>query len=323
MKKYLLLSAAASMMLMASCSSDVEKVENGVDVTCTFTIDLPKSVDTRTYGDGQGAVNLVYGIYELNTTQGSITKIGNPRTANFEDLKATVDIKLVTGKDYRIVFWAYNPECSAYTVTWPVGTNPTVKVSYDGILQNDETRDAFYNYADVHVTGTLNETVYLYRPFAQINFGTNDAQEDAVVTAFGANLNKLQTKLVTKAYDTLDLITGTVTNQVDVTYGLNGIVPSSEEFPYLPDTYKYLSMDYMLVPADKSMVPVTFSVYSNDATPATLLNTISIDQVPVQRNYQTNIVGQLLTTTGNFEVIIVPGFPNPDYNVTPEGDLIQ
>lgn len=311
------------MMLMASCSSEVEKVETGADATCTFTIDLPNSIDTRAYGDGEGAVNLVYGIYELNKATGAITKIGDPRTAQFENLKTTVNINLVTGKDYRIVFWAYNPECSAYTVTWPMGANPTVKVSYDGIKQNDETRDAFYNYADVHVTGTLNETVYLYRPFAQINFGTNDSKEDAVVTAFGADLNKLQTQLVTKAYDTLDLITGAVTNQVDVTYNLNGIVPSTEVFPYLPETYKYLSMDYMLVPADKSMVPVTFSVYSNDATPAAMLNTISIDQVPVQRNYQTNIVGQLLTTTGIFEVIIKPAFNDDDYNVTPEGELIQ
>ena len=307
--------AAASMMMLASCSQDVaQPVTSGEEVNASITLQLPSAVNTRSYGDGKKALSLKYGIYELNTTTGAVTLVGGERSAEFTDLKATISVPLVTGKDYRLVFWGYDSDCTAYTVTFPANGNPTVGIDYTGIKQNDETRDAFYNYADFHVTGALNETVYLYRPFAQINFGTNDAAEDAVTTAFGDDLAKLQTKLTTQAYTSLDLVTGAATDQQEVVFDLNGLPDAAkEQFPYEPDAYRYLSMDYILVGADKSTVNCVFDVVAQgEALP---LNTLTINNVPVQRNYQTNIFGQLLTTTGNFNIIIVPAFEDPDYNV--------
>ena len=80
---------------------------------------------------------------------------------------------------------------------------------------------------------------------------------------------------------------------------------SDGEFP-VAGGYKYLSMDYLLVGADKATVDVAFN-YGGPQN-RTFTN------VPVQRNYRTNIYGSLLTNTADFNVVIAPGFNNPDNN---------
>lgn len=47
----------------------------------------------------------------------------------------------------------------------------------------------------------------------------------------------------------------------------------------------------------------------------TEVNKMSVDNVPVQSNHRTNILGNLLTDKVNFNVVIDPVFDNPDYNV--------
>ena len=86
--------------------------------------------------------------------------------------KATIKLQLVKDLNYDVVFWAQAEECKAYTFYWE---NATMTVDYKG-LANDDYRDAFYAVRqDLMVTdGLLEETVYLYRPFAQINFGAAD-----------------------------------------------------------------------------------------------------------------------------------------------------
>ena len=316
MKKFLAYSFAAMTLVgsLASCSQENDVVSPaGEEVNATFSLQLPQGVQsTRSYGDGSTAINLEYGVYEKNGTNLTLVTTS---TAQFQQLQANVSVKLVTGRSYVLVFWGSDKASNAYTITWNQSANPTVAVDYTGIKQNDETRDAFLATKEVSVTGSLAETVYLYRPFAQINFGTNDLTEPSVTTTFGTDYAKLQTSLTTKAYSTLDLISGAVSDQTDVTFDLAGI-PSGEEFPYEPNTYSYLSMDYLLVPQDKSMVDATFNVYSTDA-PTAALNTLSLTNVPVQRNYQTNIFGQLLTSTHDYTVIIVPAFKEPDFNINP------
>lgn len=327
MKKIFGYTIAAFTLLsgMTSCSQEnevISEIGTGEEVLANFNLKVPSLNPTRDYGDGLTALQLQYGVYEKSAA-GALNLVGT-YTDTFTDLESNVSIKLVTGRSYVLVFWgsAYGEDdTSVYSITWNQTSNPTLSVNYDGVLQNDETRDAFFASKELEVTGTLNENVYLYRPFAQVNYGTDDLDEAAVKTCFGEDWSKLNTKLTTKAYSQLDLISGEVSNEVDVTFGMAGI-PSDEAFPYQPDTYSYLSMDYLLVPVAKSIVPCTFDVYntgdSANAEDLTPINTITIAEVPVQRNYQTNIIGQLLTSTNNFKVIIVPDFTEPPYLVNVE-----
>lgn len=294
---------AAGLLLVSSCSSD-EMVDPKGDGNVTFTLEVPARLATRAFGDGQKALNLTYAVYE----SGSQTPvIVSQNEVKFTDLKATVSLKLVNGKSYDFVWWAQSPDATCYTFD---AATQSVTVDYANVPTNDESRDAFFQHSTFMVTGPVNETVRLYRPFAQVNFGTDDLNEPAVKAAFGNDYASLTTSVTAKAYTTLNLFTEAATGQTDVTFTPAGI-PSGEIFPV--GGYDYLSMDYLLMTKGQELQDISFSVLENGTKK---FNEINISNVPFQRNYRTNIYGQLLTSTSNYNVIIEPDFEKPDYDLS-------
>ena len=73
-------------------------------------------------------------------------------------------------------------------------------------------------------------------------------------------------------------------------------------------------MNYLLVATDKALVEVEFTY--TDGSDA---KTRTVGSVPVQRNYRTNIYGNLLTSDVDINVEINPDYNEPDY----EADAIQ
>jgi hypothetical protein len=85
----------------------------------------------------------------------------------------------------------------------------------------------------------------------------------------------------------------------------------------IADKYDWLAMNYILVAdgttngASSALAEVSFAIRENDAT---VLTSYDVPNVPVQRNYRTNIVGGLLTADGEISIIIDPVF-NGEYVV--------
>lgn len=306
---------ACAGLAMASCAQEDITNASG-DGNVVFTAQLPSDLATRSFGDGYSATQLTYAVYQKEA-DGSLTQVGTKNTSTpFNGtLQAQVSMKLVTGKTYSVVFWAQSPACTAYTFNDDIsgGNGPSVDVDYTGAATNDENRDAFFASCEVSVTGPENIDVKLRRPFAQVNFGTSDADEASVAVAYP----DLKTSLTTTAYTNLSLLDGKVSGETSVTYLAGVPAAAGETFPVTttdaegnPVAYKYLSMDYLLVPATKSIADMTLSVLNGTET----INTVTISSAPLQGNYRTNIYGQLLTSTDNFSIEIVPGFMQPDYN---------
>lgn len=302
---------AAALMGAASCSNEEMPQPATGDGNVTLTATLPVDMATRAFGDGNTATRLSYAVYN----SGSTTPIAGMTVDGDEALTmagrtATVNLRLVTGRTYDIVFWAESEAVhnatgtKPYTVTWD---GQILDVNYNEIKTNDESRDAFFVKHTIEVNGPVNEEVVLRRPFAQVNFGSDDILENAVTDAFGTDL---RTSLKTMTYTQLNLGTGEVANQVEITYSSDGL-PEDEVFPYEPQTYGYLSMNYLLVPASRSLVDLELAV----SNAAGVINTLTVSSAPVQRNYRTNIYGSLLTSTADFNVRIDPIFEQPDINV--------
>ena len=292
MKKNLLFAMAAGAMLFAtSCQNDLDVMGNvGNEALVSFTVTTPEMV-TRAYSDGTTADVLEYAVY--NAAGEQLTAL---RGTQAIDISTNVELQLATGNKYTVLFWAAAPN-APYTVDF---AGKTMTVDYNGALSNDEARDAFYAKHTFTVTGAQTETVKLYRPFAQLNIGTADyeASEKA-----GYVPTKSQVKVAT--YSTLNLWDGTVAGDVTCTYAFAGI-PTNEEFPV--DGYDYLAMNYVLVGA-KQVVDVEFA-YTDEASEA---KTRTVGSVPVQRNYRTNIYGNLLTSMVDINVEIVPEYNEPAY----------
>lgn len=286
MKKYILASAATAMMLMASCSSDEPLTGPATGGNVNFTVDLPGSIQSRAYSDGTTATGLSYELYDEDGAQ--VASLGG--TTTFTDLKATVNLSLVTGKTYTIVFWADAPGNNHYTFD---KVNGKITVAWIGDSQ-DESRDAFFANYTFTVNGPISETIKLTRPFAQLNIGTNDL---AAFNAGGGSISHSGLKV--KAYNTLNLLDGSVEgDMVEYTFA-NAAHPAGESFPVAG--YDYLVMDYILIGTDKEVVDLAWT--SDNANAAE----VAFTAIPVQRNYRTNIYGALLTNPAQFNVEIKPG----------------
>lgn len=298
MKRYLLstFTIAAAALLVTSCNDEMDNgLKTGDEGTVTFTAQLPSEMGTRAFADGLTAKHLQYAVYEAG--QSTPLKVFGDETtvvgeAEMVNLKKSVTLKLTSGKSYDVIFWADATTDSPYTFN---PASQEVSVDYSKVNNNSDNCDAFFKKETITVSGNQSVDVKLTRPFAQVNIGTDDFD-----AAKASGLEVTQTEVVAKAFATLNLATGKVSDEADRTFTMKAIPTASDgEFP-VAGGYKYLSMDYLLVGADKATVDVAFN-YGGPQN-RTFTN------VPVQRNYRTNIYGSLLTNTTDFNVVIEPAF---------------
>lgn len=311
MKTLKYLAAAALTMLAVSCNKEqVTEVTDGQMVDVTFTAALPGEMATKAFGDGQTAKTLYVSVYENDAEK---THLGDlDKTATFADLKTQVTFSLVKGKTYNFVFWAQAEGATCYDID----DLKNIKISYDGAVANDETRDAFYaTRKELKVNGALTETIKLYRPFAQVNFGTADLFEAAAAGFIPAQSAFTATD-VANVFDTFNAegkVEGPATDKVTFA---KAEIPGGGETLVTKDGTKYLwmTMNYILPvgkQGEKHISNVTAEFIPESGDPITA----SAPQAPVQNNYRTNILGNLLTSQVIFNVEIVPIFNEPDNDI--------
>ena len=293
MKKSIFLGLATfAMLLTTSCVNEIAPSKEIGDTPVTFQIGTPE-IATRAYSDGTTATKLQYAVYDEG---GNLLDALTVEDAEING-STSIELQLVTGNEYSIIFWAAAPN-APYTIDF---ANKTMTVNYQGAVCNDETRDAFYKCHTFTVRGAQTETIELKRPFAQLNIGTGDytASKNAgyVPTTSAVTVKNI--------YKTLSLVDGVVTDETEAVFAANAI-PEGEQFPVAG--YEYLAMNYLLVNTEKEVVDVefTYADASNDA------KTRTVGSVPVQRNYRTNIYGQLLTSDVDINVEIKPEYENDD-----------
>ena len=304
MKSFKYLAAAALTLLAVGCNKEqVTEVPDGQMVDVTFTAALPGEMATKAIGDGQTAKKLYVSVYENDDAKTKLASLD--KTADFADLKTQVTFSLVKGKTYNFVFWA-QAEDAPYEVT----DLKNIKVKNYTTGANDEKRDAFYaTRKELKVNGSLTETIKLYRPFAQVNFATAD-YADAMKAGFNPAVSSFTASEAATTFDTFaeegkDKVEVALTETeipADVLKTLDG------------KTYTRLAMNY-LIPVGKQGeshnidVAATFKANNGEAV------TVSAPNAPVQNNYRTNILGNLLTSQVIFNVEIVPIFNEPDNDI--------
>ena len=286
------------MMFATSCENELDLGTNaGENAQVTFSVGTPE-IATRAYSDGQTATVLQYAVYDAEGNELTDLRVTDAEIHG----STTVNLQLTTGNTYSVIFWAAAKD-APYTVDFAA---KTMTVDYNKAVSNDETRDAFYKYHTFTVKGAQTETIELKRPFAQLNIGTADYA--ASTSAGYTPVNSAVT--VKSIYNTLNLWDGEVSGETEVTYDYAAIA-KNEAFPVAG--YEYLAMNYLLVAADKALVDVEFAYTETDATAA---KTRTVGSVPVQRNYRTNIYGNLLTSDVDINVEIKPEYDEPAYDAS-------
>ena len=305
--------AAMALLLLSACSSDDELSQgNGNEALVSFNVELSGGMQNKAISDGTTAKNLTVHVFDENGTY--LSELD--KTVELNEKKKSVSINLVKGKTYSFLFWAsVNKENSPYSF----GVDgKTITVDYNDAKANDESRDAFLGVVkNKAVEASFEENVTLKRPFAQINFLTDDIA-DAGKNGLTIDENTHSSITLSKVATTLNPFTNTVGGftEAEVIFGEAAIPALSETVTMgsAPDakTYNYLGTAYFLVPAEGEN--------PNAGKDQAMLNSatlkikdingegLKVENVPVQWNYRTNIYGSLLTSTGNFNVTIVPDY---------------
>lgn len=307
MKRYLLstFTIAAAALLVTSCNDEMDNgLKTGDEGTVTFTAQLPSEMGTRAFADGLTAKHLQYAVYEAG--QSTPLKVFGDETtvvgeAEMDNLKQTVSLKLTTGKTYDVIFWAADNSAKKPYTFDPL--TQTVKIKYTNVYSNNDICDAFFKKETITVSGNQNVDVKLTRPFAQVNIGTDDFDAATI-----AGLNLTQTQVKATAGDILNLATGKMEGtEATRTFKMKAI-PTADDGAFPVAGYKYLLMAYIPISDTKETVDMTFG-YNGKSSFRSFTN------VPLQRNYRTNIYGSLLTNTTDFNVVIEPAFATTNYNL--------
>ena len=312
----------AGMLFATSCSQDelLNEPTTGDYVSAKFTIGTSDGIATRaTIGNGTKADKVACAVYDEKGTE--LRDLYAIR--DVVDMKATYEIRLAKGQKYRVAFFAYNSTADAYDVTYL--TDIKVKDSQNSNIEN---RDAFTAYVDVDATvNTINEDVTLYRPFAQLNLGVDNTEwTDAVKAGVTVAKSKIVVTNVYNQFSAYDNAVVATAEPVTMTFAMNTIPTEELEVDVDRDgtianteKFKYLALNYLLVGdagTEKSLTDVEF-VWENSDASKTNNPTTHFKNIPVQRNYRTNIIGKLLTNPATFNIVI-----DADFIDSPENDYI-
>lgn len=338
----LALLAATALLSLTSCQRDELQGGSisGEEVTVSISAVMPgdgsavvKSNDNP--GNGSEVNRCILEVYLLGGEDGSVTAslYGTRQVVKVENLTAAFeDLNLITGQKYRLVLWADHvddPENGLGTDLY-YDTENLPSVSYKSGTEyksNEDSRDAFFKVEEFELDGPEDRTVSLTRPFGQINIITTDY---GLIPSTHSDLQPVKVKLAFPSIPTsIDLVNGTVNDMAKVTtstaVGIAGLDVDGEE------DSKQLSFDYILAPAEGQTVvsKFTMSFLKKDGT-TPVAKDYTFENIPVQRNYRTNVSGALLTDRAGVDVKVVPNFNDPAlvydteefYNVMEKGGYV-
>ena len=302
MKKLFLLAAGLAMTLTA-CQKDEGLVSDGA-TSQTITVTIPQGMQTRAtaadFGNGAKVDRCLLQIYRSGTTP---AKYGEQQSATVQKgtdgkLTATFNLRLVASQTYDFVFWA---DCSTgdHYNTDDL-TNITVKGDYAG---NNDEFDAFTGaLLDYQVTGAFSENITLRRPFGQLNVKTLDlaAIPDP---ALKPTKVKVAFTAVPTSFDARKSEVGTTTAAAEYTAD---VLSADGD----------LTVDYIWAPVEEATLADFSMTFLNGTTEISTNG--DFKNIPIRRNYRTNVSGNLLTKQGTFNVTIDPEFYKPDINDYPE-----
>ena len=289
MKKLFLLAAGLALTLTA-CQKD-EGVVSDTTSSSSFTVTIPQNgtrAVTDDFGAGTSANRCILEIYRNDKLYNRIEKGVTGETVTFDDLR------LVAQQTYDFVFWADCAEGSEGSFTDKTYNTANLKsiTEIGPFVGNSDERDAFFAHETFEVTGSFSRPITLKRPFGLLVVKTNDLNEirDEALkpTGYEVAFKGLPT--------TFNALTGEVSGSADVSY-------KATEFAKTDGT---ISMDFLWATESGAALSDFTMTFYNGGTE--ICTNDAFTNIPIRRNYRTNVSGNLLTRKGTISVTIDPEF---------------
>lgn len=294
---------AAMAVLAVACAKEQVASGDGETVEMTFNVDVPETtITTKGLSDAAQVNELRFQLFIKEVTG---YKMVQDQTVPVTNKKAAVKASLVKQQHYEAAFWAQASGTDFYETT----DLRAVKMNIAKVKANEPKMDAFWMNDGFTATVARTKTIIMKRALAQVNFGT-------VVPTGADALSITKSQVVMKGVPTtLNVLLGNKDNShsgsEDITFQDNA--PISGEKLIIADggtQYDYVATAYVFAPKSGDLLTdVSAKVTFNNGN----YTTISAPNVPIHRNYRTNILGNLLSVDGEWNITITEGF---DKNVT-------
>lgn len=310
---------AAMAVLAGACAKEQVGSADGETVEMTFNVDVPETtITTKGLSDAAQVDELVFQVFLRGAKDQNRHYIYTPvpeltQTVPVVDKKATVKVSLVKGQTYSFAFWAQAKGTGYYDTS----DLRAVKMNTDKVKANDPKMDAFYGFKEGETASkSYSGHITLYRALAQINFGAKALnRSDALqATASSVTLSK-----VPDIFHPFWKTSETSEGKGEITYA-NNVVVSDEKLAIGDKTnkteYNYLATVYVLAnKADPMLIDASATItLSNGRT-----TTIAVPNAPIQVNYRTNILGDLLNVDGVWNITVDEEFKGGDKIYDPLG----
>lgn len=293
-KKLLKTFAAAAMSVLAlACAKEQVGPDEGAMVEATFSVDVPGvEVSTKGLSDAASVNELVFDAFRTQNDTEPIE--GLRQVVAVENGRATIQVKLIKGQNYRFVFWAQKANNGYYNTD----NLSNITVDYSNALANDSSLDAFFAKEEVrNVQNPISKTIILKRPFAQVNYVTKEE--------LGEGLHIEQSQITVKnALTSFNPLRNKLSGAQDVTFDYNAV--PTEKLLIGGIEYNYLATAFILAKSDnsKDIVDVEAKFKANKGYSVT----VSTPGLPCQRNYRTNVIGNFMSVDGTYNVEIDSAF---------------
>lgn len=237
----------------------------------------------------------------------------------------TYELRLTPNRQYKFVVWADFVK-QGQTTDLHYNTSDFLNITCLDAADkklNDETRDAYWIAKDINVgTTAINETLVLRRPFSKIRVVTTDW---GLVPADKPDYFSIQYYGTDcKRFNSMNLLTGVSTgtpltakgDASIVTYDVN-VDKDNKDYKLGYDSDEHnrtMTVDYLMTDkSEQTPLHVVFTAKKGGAAGQVISTYDFTVNVPIQRNYLTTLMGNLLTTATRIKVVIEENFVE-EYN---------
>lgn len=288
---------AAMAVIAGACAKENEQLAGPSNVT--FEVSTPE-IATKAIGDGMTATKLYYQVFDA---EGNVIDGLGVQNKDLVAGKTTVSFQLIKDQTYNFVFWAQTAEAGYYTID---ATEGLKKITADYSTHkgaNDENRDAFFAVEkSLKITGPVSKNIELKRPFAQVNIATVGSYK---VGEKEKAIDFSEAKSSVKFVSIPTLFTPLETEQLSVNKTTNFATAEIPEgnVTVAGQSYKYMAMNYIFASEEGSVYDITATLKVGGKS-----YNVSVPNAPLKRNWRTNIVGDFLTSSAEFNVVVTPNF---------------
>lgn len=319
--------------LLAGCQAE-ELFEDGAvapgDGNVTFTVSAPEAMPESRAVLGENSNSALGGVTNVNTEEYDLRyQLAVYRVENGDYVEAvspqmkivdkyepvTYSLRLTPNRNYQVVVWAdFVREGETEDLHYNTSDFRNIHVPElpDKYVLNDESKDAYFTTVPVSVEeDAVTEDLVLKRPFAKVRVITTDwgyenleMPDNFKVTYYGC-----------KRFVNLDPVLGVSSYDKLGDAGLSGFTATIDkaEKDYAQgydasEGNRTVIVDYLMTDLEEQ-TPIHIKLEALDGETLIATHDLSTD-IPIQRNWLTTIIGNVLTTGSEFNITIDEGFEN-------------